>query len=90
MASGGEADDAEAIRVQSEVLRPVTDRAQGALNFLVFATMAVSALFSGVLVTTRGWSRLNWGSLLPVAVCAAALLWLAVRQRTQAAAAPAR
>jgi MFS family permease len=57
------------------------DRAQGALNFLVFAVMAMSSLFSGVLVTTRGWSQLNWGSLLPVAVCAAALLWLAARQR---------
>jgi MFS family permease len=57
------------------------DRAQGALNFLVFATMAMSSLFSGVLVTTRGWSQLNWGSLLPVAVCAAALLWLAAHQR---------
>ena len=66
------------------------DRAQGALNFLVFATMAVSSLFSGVLVTTRGWSQLNWGSLLPVAVCAAALVWLAVHQRAQAAQAAAR
>ncbi len=63
------------------------DRAQGALNFLVFAVMAMSSLFSGVLVTTRGWSQLNWGSLLPVAVCAAALLWLAARQRAQARAA---
>jgi MFS family permease len=63
------------------------DRAQGALNFLVFAVMAMSSLFSGVRVTTRGWSQLNWGSLLPVAVCAAALLWLAARQRAQARAA---
>ena len=60
------------------------DRAQGALNFLVFATMAMSSLFSGVLVTTRGWSQLNWGSLVPVTVCAAALLWLAAHQRAQA------
>ncbi len=63
------------------------DRAQGALNFLVYGTMTFSSLFSGVLVTTRGWGQLNWGSLVPVAVCAAALLWLAARQRTQAAAA---
>lgn len=61
------------------------DRAQGALNFLVFATMAFSSLFSGVLVTTRGWSQLNWGSLVPVAVCGAALLWLAAHQRAQGA-----
>lgn len=61
------------------------DRAQGALNFLVFATMAFSSLFSGVLVTTRGWSQLNWGSLVPVAACGAALLWLAIHQRAQGA-----
>ncbi|MFD0668173.1 MFS transporter [Ramlibacter sp. MAHUQ-53] len=66
------------------------DRAQGALNFFVFATMAVTSLSSGVLVTTQGWSLLNWGSLLPVAVCGAALAWLAARQRGQATAAQAR
>ncbi len=57
------------------------DRAQGALNFCVFATLAVTSLASGVLVTTQGWALLNWGSLLPVAVTAAALLWLAVVTR---------
>ncbi|WPC67081.1 MFS transporter [Rhodoferax ferrireducens] len=56
------------------------DRAQGALNFFVFATLAVSSLASGVLVTTRGWQLLNVGSLLPVACTAAALVWLWLRQ----------
>lgn len=56
------------------------DRAQGALNFFVFATLAVSSLASGVLVTTRGWQLLNVGSLLPVALTAAALVWLRLRQ----------
>jgi MFS family permease len=56
------------------------DRAQGALNFFVFATLAVSSLASGVLVTTRGWQLLNVGSLLPVALTAAALVWLWLRQ----------
>jgi len=65
------------------------DRAQGALNFFVFATLAMSSLASGVLVTTQGWSLLNWGSLLPVTACAAALLWLA-RRPAAPAAAPAR
>ena len=32
------------------------DRAQGALNFFVFATLALSSLASGVLVTTQGWT----------------------------------
>lgn len=55
------------------------DRAQGALNFFVFATLAISSLSSGVLVTTQGWRLLNYGSLLPVALTAVGLLWLALR-----------
>ncbi|MFZ3118708.1 MAG: MFS transporter, partial [Variovorax sp.] len=50
------------------------DRAQGALNFSVFATVAVTSLASGVLVTTQGWQWLNIGSLVPVVMIAAALL----------------
>ena len=59
------------------------DRAQGGLNFFVFATLAVSSLASGVLVTTQGWMLLNWGSLVPVALCAVLLAWLAAHQRRQ-------
>ena len=44
------------------------------------ATLAVSSLTSGVLVTTQGWTLLNYGSLVPVAAVAAALLWLAYGQ----------
>jgi len=55
------------------------DRAQGALNFFVFGTLAVSSLSSGVLVTTQGWTLLNYGSLLPVALTGAALLWLGLK-----------
>jgi MFS family permease len=57
------------------------DRAQGALNFFVFATLAVSSFASGVLVTTRGWALLNYGSLVPVAALGAALIWLWFWQR---------
>lgn len=57
------------------------DRAQGALNFFVFATTAVSSFASGVLVTTRGWQLLNAGSLIPVSLTGAAILWLARHQR---------
>ncbi len=46
------------------------DRAQGALNFFVFATLAVSSFSSGVLVTTQGWTLLNYGSLVPVVLTA--------------------
>ena len=63
------------------------DRAQAAINFFVFATMALTSFASGALVTTQGWAWLNMGSLLPLALTAAALLWLAaVRQRPQNAA----
>jgi MFS family permease len=55
------------------------DTAQGALNFFVFATLAASSFASGVLVTTQGWTLLNYGSLLPVLMTGGALLWLAAR-----------
>jgi MFS family permease len=58
------------------------DRAQGALNFFVFATLAISSFSSGVLVTTQGWQLLNYGSLLPVALTAAAIAWLALKLRS--------
>ncbi len=57
------------------------DKAQGALNFCVFAVLAVSSLASGVLVTTRGWALLNLGSLLPLGLTGLALGWLALQQR---------
>jgi len=58
------------------------DRGQAAINFLVFATMALTSFASGALVTTQGWGLLNAGSLLPVALTAAALLWLAVFEKS--------
>jgi MFS family permease len=57
------------------------DKAQGALNFCVFAVLAMSSLASGVLVTTQGWRLLNLGSLVPLALTGAALVLLAWQQR---------
>ena len=57
------------------------DKAQGALNFCVFAVLALSSLSSGVLVTTQGWALLNLGSLLPLTLTGAALGWLALSRR---------
>ena len=57
------------------------DKAQGALNFCVFAVLAMSSLASGVLVTTQGWTLLNLGSLLPLGLTGLALGWLALAQR---------
>lgn len=62
------------------------DRAQGALNFCVFATLALTSFASGVLVTTQGWQLLNFGSLVPVALTGIALVWLARKRRAAAAA----
>jgi MFS family permease len=64
------------------------DKAQGALNFCVFAVMAVSSFASGVLVTSQGWAWLNLGSLLPLGLTGAGLLWLALQRRTAPAATP--
>jgi MFS family permease len=58
------------------------NRAQAAINFCVFATMAVTSFASGALVTTQGWAWLNWGSLLPVLLTGAGLAWLKWRKAT--------
>ncbi len=52
------------------------DRAQGAINFSVFAVMAFTSFASGALVTTQGWMWLNWGALVPVLITGVALVWL--------------
>ncbi|MDO9203715.1 MAG: MFS transporter, partial [Hydrogenophaga sp.] len=57
------------------------DRAQAAINFFVFATMAVTSFASGALVTTQGWQWLNVGSLVPVTLTGVALAWLAWLRR---------
>ncbi len=62
------------------------DRAQAAINFCVFATMAVTSFASGALVNTRGWDWLNYGSLVPVGLTAMALLWLVWIRKNQTAA----
>ncbi len=57
------------------------NKAQGAMDTCVFATMAVTSFASGALVTTQGWQMLNLGSLLPITLVSAALVWLAWTQR---------
>jgi MFS family permease len=58
------------------------DRAQGALNFFVMSTLAVTSFASGLLMTTRGWAMLNWGSLLPVLATGAVIGWLWLSTRS--------
>jgi MFS family permease len=52
------------------------DLAQAAINFCVFATLAVTSFASGALVTTQGWFWLNLGSLPLLLLLGAALFWL--------------
>lgn len=66
------------------------DRAQAAINFLLFAVLALSSLSSGVLVTTQGWTVLNVGSLPLVLLIAAGLLWLARRAPVSVASSSSR
>lgn len=55
--------------------------AQAAIDFWVFLTMTLTSLGSGALVTTGGWTWMNLGTLLPVALLAAAIGWLAWLRR---------
>ncbi len=57
------------------------NRAQGVMDTCVFWTMAVTSFSSGALITTQGWTWLNLGSLLPIALVSLALLWLALKLR---------
>jgi predicted MFS family arabinose efflux permease len=57
------------------------DKAQGAINFFVFLATALSALSSGVLITTQGWTLLNLGSIVPLSLIALALIWLGFQRK---------
>ena len=59
------------------------DKAQAAINFFVFGTMAFTSFGSGALITSKGWSILNLGSLIPVIFTALALLWLSAQNKKQ-------
>jgi MFS family permease len=52
--------------------------AQATMDTWVFATMALTSFSSGALITTQGWTWLNLGSMVPLALLGAGLLWLAV------------
>ena len=56
-------------------------RTQGANDFIVFATMGVSSLASGALVSTAGWEAMNRAMLPVLASIAVVVLWFAWRRR---------
>ena len=66
----------------TEAYRPEEKaRVQGINDFIVFATMAVSSISSGALVSTAGWETMNRAVLPFLAVIAAGALWLARLRR---------
>lgn len=64
-----------------------TERAKvQALNdFLVFGTVALASLFSGAILHFLNWRAVNLAAIGPIAIIFAAVLWLALRRRRQAA-----
>jgi MFS family permease len=55
--------------------------AQAAMDTLIFTTMTLTSFSSGALVTTSGWTLLNLGSIVPVAIAGLAIGWLALQRR---------
>ncbi|MCB1386694.1 MAG: MFS transporter [Nitratireductor sp.] len=54
------------------------NRAQGANDFILFGTVAFASLMSGFSLNIMGWEFINWIVFPVVAICLAALWWLAV------------
>ena len=59
-------------------------KTQAANDFLVFATMAVSSMSSGLLLNRSGWHAVNLGSIPFLVVAAAATIWLIWQRRAGA------
>lgn len=56
-------------------------KTQAANDFMVFATMAISSLSSGLLLNASGWRAVNYGSLPFLALATVATLWLMWHRR---------
>lgn len=61
------------------------DKVQGAINFCVFGVMMITSFSSGALVTTQGWTLLNYISLIPVTLTGIAIRWYVVQGRPKQA-----
>ena len=62
-------------------------KTQAANDFMVFLTMAISSMSSGVLLNKSGWHAVNYGSIPFLVLAASATLWLMWQRRTRRAAA---
>ena len=57
------------------------NKAEAAINFCVFGTMAISSFSSGALVTTQGWQFLNIGTMIPTVFVALSISWLYLKRQ---------
>ena len=64
-------------------------KTQAANDQLVFLTMAVSSMSSGLLLNKSGWHAVNWGSIPFLLLSTAAMVWLVWQRRGAAVAARA-
>jgi MFS family permease len=61
-------------------------KTQAANDFMVFATMAISSMSSGLLLNKSGWHAVNLGSIPFLALATGATLWLMWQRRARPAA----
>jgi MFS family permease len=59
-------------------------KTQAANDFLIFVTMAISSMSSGLLLNKSGWHAVNYGSIPFVVLATAATLWLMWQRRGRA------
>jgi MFS family permease len=58
-------------------------KAQGANEFAIFAMMAMSSFFSGMIVTHGGWDKVNYAATPLIAIVVLALVYLFFEMRKQ-------
>jgi len=54
-------------------------------DFLIFGSMALGSLASGMILATYGWITVNGVMFPPIVAAGALLLWLMIRERRQVA-----
>ena len=66
----------------TETYRPEEKaKVQGANDLLIFATMAISSFFSGLIIIKAGWGAVNLSALPLVGIVIVAIAWLSLRYR---------
>lgn len=58
------------------------NKVQGANDLILFSTVAISSLMSGVTLNALGWEAMNWLVFPIVGCCLLSLGWLSVQPRT--------